>query len=93
MKFEDLKKRPGAHPVELNEEQLKQAAGGSNVGAIMILNDEQLEQATGGFYAGAMEWIEVDGVTYRGCMGCGEAWPAFNTPDPCPLCGFSWKKL
>ena len=70
-------------------EDLKHAAGARPV----ELSEEQLELAAGGFYVGAMEWYEKDGVTYRGCMGCGEAWPVNNSPDPCPLCGFSWKKM
>lgn len=69
-------------------EDLKKMAGAQPV----ELSDEALEKAAGGFYVGAMEWYEKDGVTYRGCMGCGEAWPVNSYPDPCPLCGFSWKK-
>ena len=57
------------------------------------LTDEQLELSAGGFYVGAMEYYEHEGVTYRGCMGCGEAWPVDNYPPRCPLCGFSWYKL
>ena len=69
-------------------EDLKKMAGAQPV----ELKDEQLEQASGGFYIGSMEQCEKDGVIYRGCMGCGEAWPVNSYPATCPLCGFNWDR-
>ena len=69
-------------------EDLKKMEGAKAV----ELSDEQLEKTTGGFFVGAMEWYEKDGVTYRGCMGCGEALP-MNHKGSCPLCGFDWSKM